>query len=51
MSNELRTLVQVAHLYVQHAQDAAYKDNAPWRIRFALNRAQNILIKLLVHDA
>lgn len=29
--------------------DHGVGDLAPWRVRWALNKAQNILIKLLIH--
>lgn len=52
---KIRDHVEMAHREVQAAQKLAYQsdfgvgDLAPLRIRLALNKAQNILIKLLVH--
>lgn len=51
----IRGHVEVAHREVQAAQRLAYEsdfgvgDVAPLRVRLGLNRAQNTLIKLLVH--
>lgn len=51
----IRRHVERAHMEVQAAQKLAYESDhgtgelAPLRVRFALNKAQNVLIKLLVH--
>lgn len=50
----IRRLVETAHRDVQEAQRLAYASDgdgsvAPLRVRLALNKAQNVLIKLLVH--
>ena len=52
---KIREHVEIAHREVQSAQWLAYGYDAPGmptaarRIRLPLNRAQNILIKLLIH--
>jgi hypothetical protein len=57
MSSEIRGHVEAAHDHVRIAQDLAYDSRpaegmnrhlAPRRVRFALGRAQQALIKLLV---
>lgn len=51
---EIHNQVEIAHRAVQQAQRLAYGsdwgvgDLAPWRVRLALNRAQSVLIRLLV---
>jgi hypothetical protein len=45
----IREHVETAHREVQSAQRIAYNDPAPWRIRMGLNKAQDILIRLLIH--
>ena len=52
---KIREHVEAAHREVRAAQDVAYgvrlsgNWNAPLGVRLALNRAQNILLKLLLH--
>lgn len=57
---EIRDHVEQAHEHIQAAQEIAYRNGlgapllrrdcvAPLRVRLALNRAQSVLIKLLVH--
>ena len=47
----IREHVEIAHREVQSAQRLAYKHDtpSPLRIRLPLNRAQDILIRLLIH--
>ena len=47
----IREHVETAHREVQAAQRLAYDHDhlAPLRVRFGLNKAQDVLIKLLVH--
>ena len=45
----IREHVEIAHREVQSAQRIAYNDPSPWRVRMALNKAQDILIRLLIH--
>lgn len=46
----IRVQVDVAHAALQRAQRLAYEDDrAPLRVCLALNKAQDVLIKLLVH--
>ena len=45
----IREHVETAHREVQSAQRIAYNDPSPWRIRMGLNKAQDILIRLLIH--
>lgn len=47
----IREYVEEAHRAVQAAQRLAYERDtpSPLRIRLPLNRAQDILIKLLIH--
>jgi hypothetical protein len=45
----IREHVELAHREVQSAQRIAYADPAPRRVRLALNRAQDTLIRLLIH--
>ena len=49
----LREEVEAAHRHTQAAQKIAYKDGqrASLGVRLALNKAQNILIKLLVYKS
>lgn len=50
-TQKLANLVSKAHRAVQDAQRIAYEPDSKvsLRTRLALNKAQNILIKLLVH--
>jgi hypothetical protein len=49
-SARIRAHIEIAHREVQAAQRLAYKKpTASLGIRLALNRAQNTLIKLIVH--
>jgi hypothetical protein len=48
----LRAEIEAAHRHIQNAQQIVYHDHAPVRRRvpYAINRAQNTLIKLIVHE-
>lgn len=53
ITDALRLEMQQAHAAIQRTQELAYRPSmrAPLRVRLALNRAQSILIKLLVRYA